>query len=188
MSQVKFLSTFFLRHENIEVSNKKGCWELRQADDWLNHSSFRNRKGFVLKWKHLKRNTELSTQIPSPENLQVFSSRTKPFLTYFRYCGLCIPRVCSRTPFETSPLCQVSTYLTILIFHLISLNISILFRYSGRGPWKIFTVFTMFRPAPYHFLKLLYDFRTHAWITTFFCISKHIESFASICISFPFIS
>ncbi len=174
------LVTSYVSHVWLCSSDKKELtllwWKIKkdvETSRWLiKHSSFRNCKGFVLKWKYLKKNTELPTQIPSPENLQFISSRRMSFLTYFRYCGLCIPRVCSRTPFETSPLCQVQNIHKYYDHSLLFVKISILFRYSGRGPWKIqevrsphlqilagsltiSTVFIMFRPASHPLFKLL---------------------------------
>ncbi len=165
LSQVMFSVTLLLREERNDSSLLKNLKEsnrmLRQADDWLNWSRL-YRKGFVV--KHFKEYWTFP--------LRSLHLNSASFFLYFRYCGLCIPRVCSRTPFETSPLCQVQNIHTYYDHSLLFVKISILFRYSGRGPWKIqevrsphlrilagsltfSTVFIMFRPASHPFFKLL---------------------------------
>ncbi len=130
--------------------------------------------------------------ILSSEKLPRISFSIKmSFLTYFRYCGLCIPRVCSRTPFETSPLCQVQcihNYYDLSLL-LISLNISILFRF---GPWKIQEVrfphlqilagkLNYFHKRsldlPHNRCSNSYDSQTHERITTFLEVFLHFQTY-----------
>ncbi len=125
---------------------------LRQADDWLNHFRFRIRKGFVIKWKntelflsashHRKNYLELvllskcllyhisgTVASASPECVPEHLSKPALFARYST--GTYITTLTGTWVVSIDRPLITEQYFRRFVISLISLNISILFRYSG---------------------------------------------------------